>query len=411
MKRTLIYIFLIFPLCLIANDTTIVFKQYNYEELFQLAKKENKFIMLYFHFDGCGACVKMEKNIFTNNEIANFYNNNFLNFEVNTRTTEGSKINEIYNVQMHPTFMFIDSNGEIIHKIVGSYSVDEFLVHGEKVLDPTQTLNYYKSVYESGDFNSDFLFDYAYKLNDANELDSTIIEEYLSLLQYEDYMLDKNILFIYEFMLHKHKVCIPFNSSPYNYMYLNQNRFQDFFDKDQIETRLMFALRHEIYLAIESKNSIAFWELIERLQEYNKSEYEFKEIWGGVTWWTTFPVELSIKLFFYDEMDLVDEYYLTLDEMIRAMWNDSEKLNEWAWISYLNYTDERKLNKATECALRSIQIDQKAYNTDTYAALLFKNAKYDEALFQAKLAVELAKKENKPFEETTLLINLIKEKM
>ena len=45
----------------IAADTTITFRQINYSDVFKLAKQEQKHVFLYFHFDGCGACVKMEK--------------------------------------------------------------------------------------------------------------------------------------------------------------------------------------------------------------------------------------------------------------------------------------------------------------------------------------------------------------
>ena len=46
----------------LASDTAIIFRQINYADLFDLAKKEKKAVMLYFHFDGCGACVTMGAN-------------------------------------------------------------------------------------------------------------------------------------------------------------------------------------------------------------------------------------------------------------------------------------------------------------------------------------------------------------
>lgn len=52
--------FILWSYTTLASDTTIVFRKINYADLFEVAKKENKSVMLYFHFDGCGGCVTME---------------------------------------------------------------------------------------------------------------------------------------------------------------------------------------------------------------------------------------------------------------------------------------------------------------------------------------------------------------
>lgn len=110
----------------LASDTTILFQQVNHAHLFELAKKEQKGVMLYFHFDGCGACVKMEKTTFRDPNVVEYYNNNFINVEINTRKGEGIEINKTYNVEMHPTFLFFDHSGNETHKMVGVFSSEVF---------------------------------------------------------------------------------------------------------------------------------------------------------------------------------------------------------------------------------------------------------------------------------------------
>jgi thioredoxin-related protein len=77
-----------------STDSTLFLRPINYSEVFEVAKKENKTVMLYFHFDQCGACRKMEKTAFIDNEVAEFYNKNFVSFEINTRKGEGIETNK-----------------------------------------------------------------------------------------------------------------------------------------------------------------------------------------------------------------------------------------------------------------------------------------------------------------------------
>ena len=69
------------------------------------------------------------------------------------------------------------------------------------------------------------------------------------------------------------------------------------------------------------------------------------------------------------------------------------------------------LAKALECVIRSIELDINYNNTDTYAALLYKDKQYVEALVVAERAVEIAKKEDDNCDETLALIEKIKEQL
>ena len=105
---------LIMKLSSIASDTTLVLRPVSYSQVFELAKREKKAVLLYFHFDGCGACVKMEKTTFLDKKVADFYNSNFVCLEVNTRKGEGIETNKIYNILLHPSYLFLDENDILV---------------------------------------------------------------------------------------------------------------------------------------------------------------------------------------------------------------------------------------------------------------------------------------------------------
>lgn len=92
-------------------------------------------------------------------------------------------------------------------------------------------------------------------------------------------------------------------------------------------------------------------------------------------------------------------------------WDNSMTLNSLAWDVYENESDKEKLINAVKWVKRSIELDKNYYNSDTYAALLYKMGNYKEALVIAQEAIEIAKKTDIDFSVTTKLIKDINIKL
>lgn len=403
---------LLIQLSVVASDTTLVLRQTSYSQVFELAKKEKKAVLLYFHFDGCGACVKMEKTAFVDRKVADFYNSNFVCLEVNTRKGEGIETNKIYNVQLHPTYLFLDENGKELHRIVGVFSPDEFVLQAQNALNLTKSLTYFKQQYKDGKRDANFLVNYCYRLRDAYELDSLVINEYLNTQSIDDLGKEQNIKFIYEFAVHAFKITTPFNSIAFNFMLNNRDKFYQYFDKDQVDTRIVWIVNASIYEAIEKQNEILFSKSIEVLKPFDTGQtYTFKEMDGRTTGMITSKhLVLSYQMEYYEKASNLDKYNDVLRQYLEKIWNDYDALNTFAWNYYERFDDKSKLIKAVECIERSIELNSNYANNDTYACLLYKLRKYDKALKQAERAIELAKQKNIDYKETSDLIIKIKEK-
>lgn len=394
-----------------AADSTIVFRKVNYSDLFETAKKENKGVMLYFHFDGCGACVTMEKTAFKDKNVSDYYNKNFINFEINTQKGAGIEINKIYNIKLHPTFIFFDNKGNELHRLVGVFSPEEFFNRANEALRSNKNLTHYKNQYRSGNRDPDFLFDYAYMMRDANELDSLLINEYLSTQDTVNFSKERNIKFLYEFVRHRGQICVPFNSRAYLFMFHNRNLFARYFDPEQVNTRLMFIILTAVYDAIEKKDAIAFSNAIEALKEFDTGkEYNFKETDGRISSWTiSKALVLSATITFYEKTGDADKYYLYLNQYIKKIWDDASELNSFAWDIYLNAQEKEteKIQIAVKCSIRSIELNNNYANNDTYAWLLYKSGEHNKALKQAHKAIEIAKKNKEDYSETQKLVDLL----
>ncbi len=101
------------------------------------------------------------------------------------------------------------------------------------------------------------------------------------------------------------------------------------------------------------------------------------------------------------------EHSVSIDEV----WNDSDKLNSFAWKEYEREEDKIKLTYAIRWVQRSIELDENYHNKDTYAALLYKIGRYKKALVIAEEAIVIAKKTNNRFKVTEELIEKINIKL
>src|SRR6185503_10815231 len=94
------------------------------------AKKEKKMIMVDAFTTWCGPCKWMAKNIFPNDTVAEFYNKNFINAKIDMEKGEGPDLAKKYEVGCYPTFLFIDGNGQLIHRQSGGGEVKSFIQLG-----------------------------------------------------------------------------------------------------------------------------------------------------------------------------------------------------------------------------------------------------------------------------------------
>ena len=410
-KHFILFLLCSFPLLIFGTDSSILFRQIPYDSLFHIASKENKGIMLYFHFDGCGGCVTMEKEVFSDPNVIAYMNSHFVNFEINTQKPEGIETNKNYGIKLNPTFLFLDKSGKELHKLVGVFSVETFLEEAKNALLTDKTLENYKQLYKNGNRNTDFLYDYVYMLKNAYEVDSLVVNEYLNTIDTSQYLEEKNIQFMYEFCVVGYNYFLPFNNPKFQFILQHKETFYRYFDKEEVDARIVFILNNAIYKAIEEKDEEMFNEAIAYMRHYDRgSPYYFKEMDGRITGMTlTNHLVLSSQLAFYNNTAQQIKYEQTLKQYLPKIWDNEVELNNFAWqfVEYKEQIPPKIIKTAIKCAKRAIQLNNSYSNNDTYAWLLYKSGATKKALKQAKKSIALAQTNNQSFEETQKLIDVI----
>lgn len=113
----------------------INFEEFDWANLSEKAAKENKLIMLDVTATWCYWCKVMEKKVFPKKDVGEFFNKNFINVKLYDTHANAAEFANKYKVEGFPAFLFLNSEGKLIHRIDGAITDSKgFISEGEKAL-------------------------------------------------------------------------------------------------------------------------------------------------------------------------------------------------------------------------------------------------------------------------------------
>lgn len=102
----------------------IHFENISLENAKVLSKKTGKPIFIDCYTVWCGPCKRMAKGAFMDAEIAEIYNEKFINLKIEMeKDEEGPGLARRYRVNAYPTLVIINSKGELLKKKIGMQNV------------------------------------------------------------------------------------------------------------------------------------------------------------------------------------------------------------------------------------------------------------------------------------------------
>jgi thiol-disulfide isomerase/thioredoxin len=113
------------------------------------SKAENKPIYIHGYTDGCSYCKYMIDSVYTDKDVAEFYNANFISLKLNMEK-EGKALNDALKIHNYPCMIFYDTNGEIMHRAAGRKYKLPFLELGKDALNPQKQMRSFQKKYSAG---------------------------------------------------------------------------------------------------------------------------------------------------------------------------------------------------------------------------------------------------------------------
>ena len=154
------------------NDTV-------FENVLAKAKAENKLIFIDCYAVWCGPCKFMDANIFPDEKLGEFHNTNFINIKYDMEKPYGMKIRKQYGVKAFPTFLYLNADGEVLHRFVGATMKPEDFLKISKLA--TDMENNFKAVSQrisQGDRRASTISDYLSMNYGATNADTLITEHF-----------------------------------------------------------------------------------------------------------------------------------------------------------------------------------------------------------------------------------------
>ena len=365
----------------------IQFADASWNKLLQQAEKEDKLIFLDAYTTWCGPCKMMVRDVFPDKALGKYYNEHFINVQLDMESEEGRPVAARYAVRAFPSLLFISGKGEVVHQVIGYHDADQLLEVGEMALDPLGSLAGLMKRYRAGERDSDFLLKLA--MAHSNAMDGKhgeILEAYFE--TQDDWATPENMGLIFS-------LTDDIDSPLFEYIANNRDDFELMFGKSEVVSKLQQIVNQTLY---QNGSEMPGLEKVDEL--YKKAYPDMAE-----------RLSARFRIDYY-RMAGDQEKYLaaTLTYLEAYPSEDAMELNNAAWNFFELVEDPQQLKVALAWAQKSVELEPAYYNNDTLASLYYKIGAKKKAIKTAKHAIEIAKAEGEDFAATQALLEAIKGK-
>ena len=366
------------------SSNGVQFEDLTWEEAIESAQKEDKLIFLDAYTTWCQPCKQMDKQVFTAYRLGNLYNQHFVNVKLDMEKGLGPMLAIRYNINIFPTFLYLTSDGTVVHRHSGYQNIGTMVGLAKTALDPKKKMDAWDQRYREGDRHPDFMYNYLmakYEIGDGSHV--AFIDEYFK--SQKDWNSDVNVKLIYEFTE-------DVDDPKFDYLLENRNRFFDVIGQDEVTESIEIMLSNKLYNTTP----------LPKIEEVGRL---YTKIYGdqGDYLFSAYRMQRYLNGEDYTKFAESAVYHV---EQFKI--SDNTKLNYLAWQFYEHVGDKDLLEKAIDWSKRSIKYDANYYNYDTLAALYYKIRKKRKAKKAAKKALKIAKKKNIDAVTTVQLLEKIK---
>ncbi|MPS65686.1 MAG: thiol:disulfide interchange protein [Chryseobacterium sp.] len=364
------------------------FEEGNFATILAKAKKEKKLVFIDAYTTWCGPCKLMAKNIFPLQAVGDYYNSHFVNAKIDMEKGEGIELAKKYNVKAYPTYLFVDGNGEIVHRTLGYVEEKDFIQFAKDAEDPSKRLTALKQKFENGEKDPEFLKNLAgLTIYSDTEFAGRVLERYFTAKT----ELDRDDV---QMLLSGAQT----SDSPLYKIFQSK------------KTEITKVIPTEQYDAIDKNIKVST--LFKK--SYNKDTQ---------TWNDNYFLTEAQKFLSKEEAEktlkkaqagraLRDKDFATYEKLTMELYKDtsalsSEELNSIAWNFFENVSNKSSLEKALAWAQESVKKNENYANTDTLANLYNKIGDKKNAKLWAEKSIELAKSTGQDSADTEKLLKTL----
>ncbi len=341
-------------------------------EALDIAKEERKLIFVDAYTTWCGPCKMMDRNVYINPKVGDYYNKHFISVKMDMEKGEGFAFASKYRVSAYPTLFFINHEGTQVYRDSAYKSPDEMLHIGELAQSPDRNLALLELEFESGDKDPDKVLDYAYLLKGLDQDYRKAAQSYFETLSDKELLEGKNWDAMKAFTY-------DIKSREFQYLLQKQKKFCKKFGEPEVQEKISDVLKKSVVSAAfvrdRSTYSDALKIALEELKDDGKTAQRLRMTYtAGTREWV---------LYAQRAIDFFEKYPS----------QDAEELTQAARNFQRFIEDEEKLNHALTWIRQANAIESTFERQYTYAGILYKLDRWDEAMRYAYQSLNMARTE------------------
>ena len=417
------------------STTGIAFQKGEFKAILEKAKAEDKLVFMDVFTTWCGPCKMLDRNTFSDAEVGKKFNAQFVSYKLDAEKGEGIDIAAKYTVEAYPNMLFVNGNGELVHRVVGYIPAEELLKNAEVAARKKanmKPISWYEANYAAKKGDKNFMEGYVTQLKMDGKDNGKQLEEYIGLLTPAEKSTQPAVDLVVENLQQL--------KGPAYEMLAQIARGADKYDEDVAGAAVNGLNNLKMKMletAIKAKDPKVLAQLVQVIKETEGEnaetqvatiELEYAKGTGdkemerkkteakAASLLKLKDAELEKKnLEFYQKYKVQIEQELQgqdttsaeVKQMIKmykkiASYNTANELNNLAWGYVEKMKDKADWSKALEWSARSLKLNRDPMFLDTYANLLFRLGKQKEAIKIEAEAVGKSEPDQKANYQATL---------
>lgn len=306
------------------KGTGIEFEQSSWEVILEQAQINQAPIFVEVYADYCLPCKSMESEVFSDVELASFFNQNYINYKVDLQSHFGKMFGVMYDVRQLPTLLFLNERGEVIEQTVGVKSKRELIDLGQQVLNQTKSKRLTKS---KKDTRLKTNIQHQEDLNEIPIVESretspnppVFFDSYLEEAHTINYKLNKlkhtegkhSRSYLREVFNSSHNL----QSKALDIVSKDLNKFTEVYGKQVVQEEFYHAGEKAVQIAIQLQDERLIKKASKLIKKVNYPNYQevqlkwYSEFFAGTEKWCDFA------MFFYENREIPK-----IEDLIEATW-------------------------------------------------------------------------------------------
>jgi thioredoxin-related protein len=352
-------------------------------EAMQEAQKAEKHIFIDCYTDWCGWCKVADEKTFANKEVAEFLSDNFIVVKMDMERGEGVYLGAKYRVFGYPSYLMFTSDGSFAGKFSGFMENNaDFIAAAKRGLDASQRPDYPSKMTDQIAFPEFYLKSFTNLETGEKRKNPDVDAVNTWFAKFPDMNSEVAWSIMSKFDIGEKRE---------NRFLENISDYMAKFGKEDVSAKVASIGYAKLQTAINSGNEDDMKPVLDLVDKYMTENTEENKAYYNIQ--------------FYESVGKWNNYIKYAQTMIDLVGFEEHLggINEYSWTIYEKSDDMEAMKVACEWMGKVVKMDPNYAYLDTYAAVLYKSGRAEEALKVADRAIEVGKKTDENVKETEVL--------